>query len=75
MSLFICVSDVEQSTEVCDFGYTAEASELGWAPGFFPNELETNLGNGQRLLRISLDPCKAVYQQVAGCATLTVYND
>ena len=75
MTLFVCVTDVEPTNDHCDFGYTAEASELGWAPGFFPGVLETNLGNKQRLVRTELNAVKAVYQQVGGCIKLTVFND
>ena len=55
--------------------YTAEASELFWAPGFFPLELTTSLGNTLDLVRVHLDECGARYNQLGGCISLTVYND
>jgi hypothetical protein len=48
---------------------------LGWAPGFFPTELETNMGNAQNLVRVSLDEHSALYEQIAGCVSLRVFND
>lgn len=75
MGLFICVTDVEAPEDHCSFEYTADASMLGWAPGFFPTELETNLGNKLNLVRESLDCDSAVYKQIAGCVSLRVFND
>lgn len=75
MGLFIGEEDVELPTEHCSFNYTAEASQLGWAPGFFPEVLETSLGNKLHFVRQSLTAEKAEYVQAGGCISLTVYND
>ena len=75
MGLFVCVTEVEAPEGHCSFEYTADASMLGWAPGFFPTELETNMGNAQNLVRVSLDEYSALYKQIAGCVSLRVFND
>lgn len=55
--------------------FSAEASELRWPPGFFPEELRTTLGNGLALFRADLTSEVARYLQVGGCIELCVYND
>ena len=75
MPLFICITDVEEPEGHCSFEYTADASSLGWAPGFFPEYLETNLGNKMNFVREHLDCMSAVYTQLGGCISLRVFND
>jgi hypothetical protein len=53
----------------------ADASDLRWPPGHFPQTLETDLGNGLELFLVELDEDRAVYHQRFGCITLTVWND
>ena len=67
----------EQVTEVKAHHFAAEASELGWKPGYVPCKVETNIGNGLPLMLEELDYEKGyfTYNQVAGCITLRVYND
>ena len=57
--------------------FSVEASQLGWPPGYWPTVLATDLGNGQNLVLISVASISeaSVYQQAAGCVTLTVFND
>lgn len=56
--------------------YTAEASELGLAPGQWPRVLETSLGNGQPFTLFSVHACGTRhYEQDNGCITLLVLND
>ena len=55
--------------------YVAEASDLGWPPGYFPKRLKTDLGNGQDLTLKSLTSEKAFYEQDMGCIGVTVFND
>jgi hypothetical protein len=74
MVLFITEQDVSAPTSHCSFNYSAEASELGWRAGFFPEVLKTSLGNKMDLVLESLTAEQAVYSQVAGCISLVVYN-
>ena len=57
--------------------FNAEASELGWPPGFIPGRLTTNLGNGQpfEFIHALTGEQGFVYRQGCGSATLVVYND
>ena len=54
--------------------FTAEASELGLAPGEVPQQLATDLGNGQpfRLVHVQRE---ILYRQEAGSLQLVVFND
>lgn len=61
--------------------FIAEASELGWPPGKWPESAATNLGNTMpfRLTRLEKTPdgevMYAKYFQTLGCIRLTVFND
>jgi hypothetical protein len=60
--------------------FTAEASELGFPAGMFPEEIKTDMGNGQAFI---LDQEKVDdgdllwvrYRQALGCVSLTIFND
>lgn len=56
--------------------FLADASELRWPPGFWPTQVDTNLGNQEKLFLAKFvgDKC-AVYQQSAGSLELRVFND
>ena len=60
--------------EVEPHKFEADASELRFAPGVFPREIRTNLGNRQPLILTRLSNEVAYYTQGNGCVTLTVYN-
>lgn len=63
-------------TEHAAHKFVTEASDLGLRPGqAFPERWNTELGNGQPLVLLSIDPQRAVYVQNLGCITLTVLND
>ena len=57
------------------------ASDLGWRHGdFWPDRVETDLGNGRPFVFQSADVVDGElqatrYQQELGCITLTVLND
>lgn len=55
--------------------FSTEASTLHWPPGEWPEQVQTNLGNSQPLIRQSLDKHGATYTQLAGCITVRIYND
>ena len=56
--------------------FAAEASDLGWAPGQWPQTVTVpGIGNGQPFNRSKLDETGAVYTQQFGCVTLRVWND
>jgi hypothetical protein len=55
--------------------FSVEASSLGWPPGEFPNLIETDLGNGERMVLTGLTGQAATYHQQFGCITLSVWND
>jgi hypothetical protein len=58
------------------FNYCADASELGFAPGQWPGLLATDIGNGNGFAFAGLDEeGTAHYHQIAGCVSLTVFND
>ncbi len=65
----------DQVSEYTAHSFSADASELRWAPGFFPESIKTNIGNGMVFIRESFDGFAMKYTQVCGCVTLTVYND
>lgn len=74
MSIVITTDNVEASS-ITLFSYTAEASELGLAPGEWPEQMETTLGNGQPFVRAFLTGRKGSYLQSGGCIRLYVFND
>lgn len=60
--------------------YVADASELGFPPGQWPAQLDTDLGNGRPFVRSEVEHyrgsvARVVYLQANGCVTLTVFND
>lgn len=63
------------------YRFSAEASELRLPPGEWPVTLPTTLGNGQPFIRKRkrLTPTgdlgAVIYDQSAGCITLTIWND
>ncbi|MEX3635928.1 hypothetical protein [Paraburkholderia sp. BR14320] len=57
------------------YSYTAEASELGWRPGYVPEVLGTDMGNGQPFRLAHADAQRFMYRQLFGCISLTVFND
>lgn len=67
--------DRSQVVEESFHEFAAEASELGWPPGYRPSMLTTDLGNGQNFVLTAFDDRAFIYQQSAGCITLTVFND
>jgi hypothetical protein len=64
-----------QVEEIGTASFVADASDLGWPPGHWPHHVETNLGNGQRLIRTTLDDKGALYVQELGIVEVQVYND
>lgn len=55
--------------------FVADASELRLPVGVFPEELDTDMGNGCKFIRFSLTDECAVYRQLAGSIELTVFNE
>ena len=60
--------------------YCAYASDLGLAPGRWPQSLSTSLGNRLPFLYRSVqsfdgDVVFAVYEQANGCIELKIFND
>lgn len=61
--------------------FVAEASELGFLPGIWPERLRTKLGNGMPFIRRSKkvdadgDIEWVTYDQANGCVRLRVFND
>lgn len=54
--------------------WSAEASDLGWAPGYWPEQFEAEiLGTVKRFTRVSLDDTRALY--AAEGAVFRVWND
>ena len=62
-------------TEISPLHFVAEASDLGLPPGVWPDAFTTDLGNGQRLVRVDLDDGRGLYRQSLGCIELAIYND
>lgn len=62
-------------TETEPHAFVAEASSLGWAPGEWPNRVETNMGNGLPFLLWSATETYRLYRQSNGIIVLRVYND
>lgn len=60
--------------------YTTDASELGLAPGEWPGQIDTELGNGQPLLRKDWHKAPdgtlldVIYWQAFGIVELRVFN-
>jgi hypothetical protein len=69
---FVPNSKFKEDSVLC---FSAEASELGWPPGFFPEQFDTNIGNKQPMMLVGFNAGYAIYTQSAGCIYLKVYND
>ena len=60
--------------------FMASASDLGMAPGEWPETIQTDIGNGQPFLRVAEDVrdedlvCM-IYRQFLGCIDLRILND
>lgn len=74
--------NVDNTTCTEQFQFTTFASDLGLAPGQFPDTLATTLGNALPFLRRRAPANSPVpsrelvrYQQEFGILTLNVYND
>lgn len=58
------------------FIFSAEASDLGWPPGMWPNQFKVNgLGNGQFFVKMMQRESVIVYMQELGCVQIEVWND
>jgi hypothetical protein len=61
--------------------WTAEASDIGLAPGEWPLSIQTDLGNGQPFYLASADKTPSGdlagvrYRQGLGCLSLLIIND
>lgn len=66
-------SDLPESH--CSFRHTAEASELGLAPGFWPESMTTDLGNKMDFVLEKKAAGYTDYKQIGGCISLRVFND
>lgn len=60
--------------------FGVDASDLGWAPGYWPHSIRTNMGNGQVMFaqhteNLVPDLLWVDYYQELGCIRLRVYND
>ncbi len=67
-------------TEVEPFYFVTEASDLGWPVGYWPEQIETKMGNGLPLIRTAKtvrngDLVSVRYDQNCGCMQLRIYND
>lgn len=62
-------------TEVSVHHFVADASELGWPPGFWPKTVPTSLGNSMPLMLERITPFSMTYFQAAGCIQVEVFND
>ena len=71
----------EQALEHGPHQFVAYASDLGLAPGEWPELFETNIGNGLHFIwqHQSFDENGGVshvsYRQELGCCDLYIYND
>ena len=72
MSIFISSKCVQRMR--CN-EFAADASELRWPPGFFPDIVATDLGNAQPLVKVQQSPQCVKYAQLSGETFLVVYND
>ncbi len=55
--------------------YACDASELRWPPGHWPEVVNTDLGNGKDMDRMSLDDSGARYKQRDSDVNVWVLND
>ena len=63
------------ATEAGPGRYSIDASELGLAPGSWPKQLPTTLGNGKVFFLLYQDDAGALYRQEGGAVRLRVFND
>lgn len=61
--------------EVDTHRFVADASELGLAPGCFPAQIKTQLGNGRPFIRRDVTEQAVTYSQANGCISLLIFND
>ena len=67
---------INQTLEFSTNRLVSDASELGLPAGQFPKQLEAvDIGNRLPFTLTSVTEELAVYEQVSGCITLTVFND
>ena len=66
-----------QLTEERPYEFFAEASELGFPVGKWPEVIQTSspTGNGNEFLLVRLKDQAGHYQQSLGCCRITVFND
>lgn len=75
------VAAANVSSSGAGYHYVGEASNAGLRPGQWPSTLETDLGNGRRLVRErpvrdSAGELIAVeYRQEFGCVVVKLFND
>lgn len=62
-------------TEAGAHRFVAEASTLGWPPGFWPKQAATDLGNGEPLHLRWMNGESAIYSQAMGDVLVEVLND
>lgn len=56
--------------------FCVDASELGWKPGYWPEEFEADVGNKQKfVVRGGLPNGGRTYSQLFGCVDIAVFND
>lgn len=68
--------DRSMVSEVTPHVFVTEASTLRCRPGVFPTVIDTDMGNGCRLLLTRRREDGAhVYTQLLGCLVLIVHND
>jgi hypothetical protein len=70
----------DQVREFDTHKYIADASDLGWSPGEWPEWVPTDIGNGKPFLAFSWeyrdgDVEWVTYRQALGCISLNVHND
>ena len=61
-------------TEYQHLTFTAEASSLGITPGKVPQQIPTELGNGQPFQLVNISQ-ELLYRQQLGCIQLIILND
>lgn len=67
---------IANTVATAHYGYVADASELGLAPGEWPELLTTDLGNGRPLILSGVWPDgQHTYKQESGCLSILVFND
>lgn len=77
----IDVIGAQHVTEHAPHHFSADASDLGFRIGIWPESLKTTLGNKGDLIRDAEpdmqlgDLVSFIYRQSNGCLTLKVYND